>query len=58
MSDTASTHAGFDRAAATILGSMITLIVALGFVLLEVSVESNGERLPMASVAEASGTRD
>ncbi len=58
MSDTATTPAGFDRAAATILGSMITLIVALGFVLLELSVGSDGERLPMASVAEASGTRD
>lgn len=58
MSDPAPTPAGFDRTAATILGSMITLMVALGFVLLEVSVDSDGERLPMASVAEASGTRD
>ena len=57
MSGTAPTHAPFDRAAATILGSMITLIAVLSFVLLETSVESNPEHVPMAaSVAEAPGT--
>ena len=57
MSAPAPAHAAFDRAAATILGSMITLIAVLSFVLLEASVESNPEHVPMAaSVAEAPGT--
>jgi hypothetical protein len=49
-------HATFDRAAATILGSMITLIVALSFVLLELSVRSDRGHVPMAAVAEAPST--
>lgn len=57
MSDTASTPAGFDRAAAAILGSMITLIAVLSLVLMEISVESNAERVPVAaSVAGLPGT--
>jgi len=57
MPDTAPTHAAFDRTAATILGSMITLIAALSFVLVEISVKSDPDRLPMAtSVAEGPRT--
>ena len=56
MSATAPKHAAFDRAAATILGSMITLIAVLSFVLLETSVESYPEHVPMAaSVAGVPG---
>ncbi|MGH7630513.1 MAG: hypothetical protein ACREOF_14255 [Gemmatimonadales bacterium] len=50
-------HAAFDRAAATILGSMITLIAALSFVLVQASVGNDGDRVPVAaSVPSAPGT--
>jgi hypothetical protein len=51
MSETAPTRAAFDRTAATILGSMITLIAALTVVLVEISVESKAEHLPVAAWA-------
>ncbi len=58
MPDTSPTHTAFDRAAATILGGMITLIAALSFVLVQASVEHDDERMPVAaSVAGVSGTR-
>jgi hypothetical protein len=55
MGDTTapSDHAAFDRAAATILGGMITLIAVLGFVLVETSVGSSPDQRPVA--ASASG---
>jgi hypothetical protein len=57
MSDTAPTRAGFDRAAAAILGSMLALIAALSFVLMEASMQSNPEQVPVAaSVAGLPGT--
>jgi hypothetical protein len=42
-------HKAFDRAAATILGSMVTLIAALSFVLVEVSVGDDPHQVPVAS---------
>ena len=42
-------HAAFDRAAATILGAMITLIAGLSFVLVETSIEAFPDQLPVAS---------
>jgi hypothetical protein len=42
-------HAAFDRAAATILGAMIVLIAGLSFVLVETSIDSFPEQLPVAS---------
>jgi hypothetical protein len=42
-------HAAFDRAAATILGAMITLIAGLSFVLVETSVKAFPDQLPVAS---------
>jgi hypothetical protein len=46
-------HAGYDRAAATILGAMIMLIAGLSFVLVEASIRSFPDRLPVASAAAA-----
>ena len=49
--------ARFDRAAATILGAMITLIAALSFVLVETSIGGGVHFPPVAtSVAGRSGT--
>ena len=42
-------HAAFDRAAATILGAMIVLIAGLSLVLVETSIESFPDQLPVAS---------
>lgn len=57
MPDTGPAHAAFDRAAATILGSMITLIAALSFALVQASIGDSGEQVPVAaSVAGSSGT--
>ncbi len=57
MRDSAPSHAAFDRAAATILGSMITLIAALSFALVQASVGNDGEQVPVAaSVPGAPGT--
>ena len=57
MPDPAPSLAAFDRAAATILGGMITLIAALSFALIEVSVRTNPDHVPVAaSVANAPGT--
>jgi hypothetical protein len=42
-------HAAFDRAAATILGAMISLIAGLSFVLVETSVKAFPDQLPVAS---------
>jgi hypothetical protein len=56
MNDAASAapeHAAFDRAAATILGTMITLIAGLSLVLVDMSVGAYPEQLPVAAtVAE------
>ncbi len=58
MPDTSPTHAAFDRAAATILGSMITLIAALSFALVQASVADDSEDVPVAaSVAGVPRTR-
>jgi hypothetical protein len=51
MIDNRPTHTPFDRTAATILGSMISLIAALSFVLLETSVTSEDPHVPMAASA-------
>jgi hypothetical protein len=42
-------HAAFDRAAATILGAMITLIAGLSFVLVETSIDAFPDQRPVAS---------
>ncbi|HET8625161.1 MAG TPA: hypothetical protein VFM14_16490 [Gemmatimonadales bacterium] len=42
-------NAAFDRAAATILGSMVTLIAALSFLLVEVSVGNDPGQVPVAA---------
>ena len=42
-------HAAFDRAAATILGAMIVLIAGLSFVLVETSIDSFPDQLPVAA---------
>lgn len=53
----APNHAAFDRAAATILGTMITLIAGLSFVLVEMSVGAYPDQLPVAAtVAEAAAS--
>jgi hypothetical protein len=49
-------YRAFDRAAATILGSMVTLIAALSFLLVEVSVGDDPEQVPVAASAAASRT--
>jgi hypothetical protein len=52
-----SVQVAFDRAAATILGSMVALIAALSFVLVEVSVGDDPGQVPVASSrSEASDT--
>jgi hypothetical protein len=57
MSDSAPTRPVFDRAAALILGSMITLIAVLALILVETSVESDPDKLPVAaSIAERPAT--
>jgi hypothetical protein len=49
MSDSTPRHAGFDRAAVTILGSMVTLIAVLSLVLMEASMQSSPEQVPVAA---------
>ncbi len=56
MPDSAPTHTAFDRAAATILGSMITLIAALSFVLVQVSVGDDPDQVPVAASAAVRAT--
>jgi hypothetical protein len=53
-----SVQVAFDRAAATILGSMVALIAALSFLLVEVSVGDDPGQIPVASSgSEARDTR-
>ena len=49
-------HAAFDRAAATILGAMITLIAGLSFVLVETSIDAFPDQLPVASATSLPST--
>jgi hypothetical protein len=49
MPVTSPTRIAFDRAAATILGSMITLIAALSFALMQASVGQDPEDVPVAA---------
>ncbi len=49
MSDPALVNARFDRTAVTILGAMLALIAALSVVLVERSVASYPDHVPMAA---------